>query len=525
LNSLGVASALVLTFGLSTAPEFATAADTVEISRQALRDKVRGGWAGQMIGVSFGFPTEFGYLNRTIPPDELPQWSPEMVHEALNQDDLYVDITLASVLDRHGLDAGSEDFAALFRDTQYPLWHANLSARRALRRGVPATLSGTPRFNMHANDIDFQIESDFIGLMTPGLPQESNRLSFTAGRVMNHGDGIYGGMFISAMYGAAFITDDPQTIVETGRAALPVDSRYAAVVGDALSLAAEYPQDWLEAWHLLTEKWSRGQACPAGALRDFNIDATVNGGYVALALLYGDGDFEKTMRLAARAGQDSDCNPASALGILGVVIGYDEIPSQFSKGIDAIAEEHFSFTTYSFNDIIESTLRRALSLIEKTGGDVGEENVRIRLQAPLPAALDDWTDYGVATERIGFRDDRWRWHGDWREDQRKVWRSEHASRISNEEGAEARISFTGTGAAVTGLLLPEGGRADIFLDAVLVATIDVYPDEEDAKTDEAIWHIFGLELIDHDLRIVVRGESFGASQGAEVSIDGLIVFE
>ena len=78
-----------------------------------------------------------------------------MVREALTQDDLYVDITFAEALDRHGLDASSEDFAALFRQAKYPLWHANLAARRALRRGIPATLSGTPRYNIHANDIDF----------------------------------------------------------------------------------------------------------------------------------------------------------------------------------------------------------------------------------------------------------------------------------------------------------------------------------------------------------------------------------
>jgi len=29
------------------------------ISRTSLEDKIRGGWAGQMIGVSFGAPTEF----------------------------------------------------------------------------------------------------------------------------------------------------------------------------------------------------------------------------------------------------------------------------------------------------------------------------------------------------------------------------------------------------------------------------------------------------------------------------------
>ena len=141
------------------------------ISIEELRGKVRGGWAGQMIGVSYGAPTEFVYLNRMVPVADLPVWKPEMIREALNQDDLYVDITFAATLDEHGLDATTADFAATFRDTEFALWHANLAARRALRRGVPGELSGTPKYNLHANDIDFQIEADFIGLMTPGLPR------------------------------------------------------------------------------------------------------------------------------------------------------------------------------------------------------------------------------------------------------------------------------------------------------------------------------------------------------------------
>jgi len=169
-----------------------------------LEDKIRGGWAGQMIGVSFGEPTEFRYLDRIIPEDELPEWRPEMVASTLNQDDLYVDMTFAGVLDEKGLDATTDDFGAMFREAKYHLWHANLAARRALRRGVPATLSGTPEYNAHANDIDFQIEADFVGLMAPGMPRASNDICLRAGRVMNHGDGILGGVFVSGMYSAAF---------------------------------------------------------------------------------------------------------------------------------------------------------------------------------------------------------------------------------------------------------------------------------------------------------------------------------
>ena len=131
-----------------------------------------------MIGVSFGGPTEFRHRESIIPEGELPEWDPATVADAIRQDDLYVDMTFAQVLDYKGLDATTEDFGAMFKDAKYHLWHANLAARRALKRGVPATLSGTPKYNAHANDIDFQIEADFVGLMTPGLPRLRTTFAF-----------------------------------------------------------------------------------------------------------------------------------------------------------------------------------------------------------------------------------------------------------------------------------------------------------------------------------------------------------
>ena len=73
--------------------------------------------------------------------------------------------------------------------------------------------------------------------------------------------------------------------------------------------------------------------CIDGALDPFNIDAKLNGGYVALGLLYGKGDFAKTLEVSTRSGQDSDCNPSSAAGILGVMLGYNRIPDVWKAGI------------------------------------------------------------------------------------------------------------------------------------------------------------------------------------------------
>lgn len=83
----------------------------------------------------------------------------------------------------------------------------------------------------------------------------------------------------------------------------------------------ENPNDWLKTWHLLQAKWSEVEHCPDGYKQPFNIDAKLNGGYVVIGLLCGNGDWYKTMNYATRCGQGAECNPANAAGILGTLIG------------------------------------------------------------------------------------------------------------------------------------------------------------------------------------------------------------
>ena len=486
-----------------------------EIPLADLRDKIEGGWAGQMIGVSYGAPTEFRSQAK-INESELPKWTPERVSNALQQDDLYVDMTLAKVLDERGLNAATYDFGVMFRNAKYPLWHANLAARRNLKRGVPAIGAGMPNHNAHANDIDFQIESDFIGLMAPGMPQATNELAARIGQMINHGDGVYGGMFISGMYAAAFFENDARKVVEAGLACLHSRSPYAKLIRDVLAWSAQYPDDWKKVWRLLEDKWDRRDPCPKGALKPYNIDAKINGGYVALGLLYGGRDFSKTLEISTRSGQDSDCNPSTAAGILGVMLGYRQIPEEWKSGIPAIADKEFAYTDFSFRSIVESTLKRTIALVKRNGGRLEGDKLVVKLQPPKPIRLELWDDYGSPVERIASSDPRWNFQG--------PWRSEGQARIANEKGAAALISFEGRGAIITGPFLPSGGKADVFLDGDLDRTIDVYPDEDSAKASEAIWHIFGLDRGKHTIALVVRGEPYPGSKGPDIAIDDLVVF-
>src|SRR6266436_8660400 len=121
-----------LTLGVALAPALAGAqtGPSRRLSRAALEDKVRGGWAGQMIGVSYGAPTEFK-SNGKINGGEI-KWSPEMVENSIQQDDLYVEMTFAEVMDKVGLLATTEQYGEMFKSSKYNLWHANAGARRNL---------------------------------------------------------------------------------------------------------------------------------------------------------------------------------------------------------------------------------------------------------------------------------------------------------------------------------------------------------------------------------------------------------
>ena len=484
------------------------------IALSELRDKIEGGWAGQMIGVSFGAPTEFRFRQQII-EGPLPEWKPERISNSINQDDLYVDMTFAKVLDDKGLGATTEDFGAMFKNAQYALWHANLAARRALKRGVPARLSGTPKYNAHANDIDFQIEADFIGLMAPGLPLAATDLAWRAGRVMNHGDGIYGGIFVSCMYSAAFFEKDPRKVVEAGLACLPAKSPYAMTIADVLQWSEE-EKDWKKTWKRIGDKWDKREPCPDGALKPFNIDAKLNGAYIVLGLLYGNSDFTRTMEIATRAGQDSDCNPSNACGILGTMIGYNRIPDQWKSGIPAIADTKFRYTDFTFHTIVDSTQKRAVATVQKNGGKLEGESLTVATQNPAPAKLELWDDYGSPVERVSAADSRWQWKGNWR--------MEKQTRVSAENGAEVSFGFDGTGAILVGPYLPTGGKADVFLDGKLDRTIDVYPDENSAKGGESVWHAFGLKNGKHTVRMVIRGEPYPGSKGSDVGVDEFVIF-
>lgn len=391
LYALLAASALVLAAASSCSKP---AAKEITISKEVLQDKIKGGWAGQVIGCTYGGPTEFKYSGSMI-QDYIPiDWKDGAVKWYYDNspglyDDVYMDLTFVDVFDRLGLDAPVDSFATAFAYAGYPLWHANQAARYNIRHGILPPDSGHWRYNAHADDIDFQIEADFAGLMSPGMPNSASAFCDKIGHIMNYGDGWYGGVYVAAMYALAFVYDDVEKVVTDALATIPAQSNFHHCMSDVIAWHRQYPDNWKQAWFEVQCKYSEDRCCPGGVFNNFDIDAVINSAYIVIGLLYGEGDFDKTLEISTRCGQDSDCNPASAGGILATMLGYSNIPEKWMANLHEVEDMDFAYTTISLNDVYRMGYEQALQVIARDGGEVLENEVKIALQEPEAVAFEE----------------------------------------------------------------------------------------------------------------------------------------
>ena len=474
---------------------------TLTMSKEVLQDKIKGGWAGQTIGVTFGGPYEFRFTGTYIQEYQPLVWyegylKKTMIESPGLYDDIYMDLTFVDVLERVGLDAPLDSFANAFAHAGYDLWFANQAARYNILNGIKAPHSGEPLNNLQADAIDYQIESDYSGLMNPGMPNSASALNDKIGHIMNYGDGWYGGVYMGAMYTLAFTSTDVNFVVTEALKVIPAKSDFHECMSDVIRWHKQYPDDWRQTWFEIEKKWSEDKVSPQGVFVPFNIDASINAAYVILGLLYGNGDYTKTLEIATRAGQDADCNPSSAGGILGTMLGYKNIPARWKLGLSEIEDMNFSYTTLSLNKTYAISFKHALEMIKRNGGKVGASDVTIRVQQPVAVRYEKSFDqvYPIA----------------------KTYLARDKSVIKDTMNFE----FDGTGFALLGSAVKKERdlaeyvfMADLYIDGQKVETAKL-PTLSLTRRHELFWKL-NLPRKKHSVTVVVTNPASGYELTAE----------
>ncbi|MBN2288811.1 MAG: ADP-ribosylglycohydrolase family protein, partial [Candidatus Glassbacteria bacterium] len=213
----------------------------------------------------------------------------------------------------------------------------------------------------------------------------------------------------------------------------------------------------------------------------FNIDAKINGAYIVVGLLYGNGDFGRTLDISTRCGQDSDCNPSSAGGVLGTLLGFSNIPEPWVRGLEKVEDKKFDHCNYSLQDVYRVNYRLAAELVRAAGGKVTDGSWTIRVQEPAAALLEVGFAGLVPSGRKELR----------------------RFRLAPDNPLKA--AFNGAAFVIGGGMEENRGKAacEVRVDGVLVEQVTLVGDYHDRRTP-LFWN-YDLEQGPHEIEVRMTG--------------------
>ena len=196
---------------------------------------------------------------------------------------------------------------------------------------VDGPFSSASYRNPYREWIGAQIRADFFGYVNPGNPERAADYAWRDGAISHIKNGIYGEMWVAAMLAGAYLcSDDAARVIYIGLGEIPAKCRLREDIDAVFAWHKEgigyeqavdrIHQRWNEAW---SHHWCHTNS---------------NAQIVAAALLWGNLDFTQTICYAVMAGLDTDCNGATAGSVLGMMLGADGIPVQWTKPMNDTLE-------------------------------------------------------------------------------------------------------------------------------------------------------------------------------------------
>jgi hypothetical protein len=357
--------------------------DIVTIPAEVLRDKIRGGLLGQILGDLNGLPHEMKYIAE---PGNVTGYTPALPQGAWTDDDTDFEWVYLKVMqDEDCLLLPPARISRLWKERiNRRIWCSNQYARQLMDLGIEPPLTGAAVLNPWA---DFNISGQFLcetfGLIAPALPRRAAEIGLNYTRVAIDGEPAQTTQLFTSMIASAFVEPDVHALLDIGLAAIDPDSTIAQIVHDVRRWHQEHPDDWRATRQLLKDKYSRYN----GQMRDRN-GYELNTGSVLAALLYGKGDFVQTLIAAFNCGWDADCNAATAGTIVGVMKGYRWMLAQGWPIVDRY--RNTTRENMPDDETITSFADRLIDLAEKVivvqGGERAVQDSRIVYQIPRQAA-------------------------------------------------------------------------------------------------------------------------------------------
>jgi len=297
--------------------------DTSVPSKQVInvneyRDKVLGCWTGKNIGGTLGAPFE----GRQAMPD-VTFYTQDLKGNPAPNDDLDLQLVWLQAIEDHGLYNLTPRLLGEYwidnitmPPNEYGACMANIA------RGLYPPLSGSCNNDKWKYSNGAWIRSEIWACLFPGAPDNACEFAYIDACCDHCGEGIYAELFTVSIQSAAFVVSNVRKLIEIGLSKIPKDCRVAR----SIKLVCE-----------LFDKGVAFKAAREAVVKDSEdlgwFQAPSNLGFVIIGLLYGKGDFGKSICLATNCGDDTDCTAATVGALLGIINGRSGLPEKWIEPI------------------------------------------------------------------------------------------------------------------------------------------------------------------------------------------------
>ncbi len=305
----------------------------MKLNFKEYKDKVYACWLGKNMGGTMGAPYEGKREILNVKGFATKKG------EALPNDDLDLQLVWLHAVEFEGpRNITSEVLGEYWLSFITGYWNEYGIARRNMEKGVMPPLCGDLQ-NPWKHSNGAWIRTEIWATLAPAYPDLAVRFALEDAKVDHgFGEGSYSAAFVAALQSAAFVVSDLRKLIEIGLAKIPSDCRTAKTVKLAIE-CYDGKKTWLEARNTIQKE--------NADIGDGWFQAPSNIGYVVIGLLYGEGDFKKSMLTALNCGDDTDCTAGTVGAIFGLMYGTSGIPKDWRE--------------YIGDDIVTGTINACLS--------------------------------------------------------------------------------------------------------------------------------------------------------------------
>ena len=290
----------------------------VRLNRATMEDKIYACWLGKNIGGTIGGPFEGKKELLDV------QGFVSEKGEPLPNDDLDLQLVWLCAMEEVGpYQLTARELGEYWINYLPPHWNEYGIGKANMKAGIMPPLCGELNNERWKHSNGAWIRSEIWACLAPGFPQVARRYAFEDACI-DHGmgEGTVAEQFTATLESLAFFATDIRAVLEEALEAIPAESRVAKAVRLVME-GYDRGDDWKDVRNALVE-----QSADIGWFQ-----APANVGFVVLGLLYGEGDFKKSMLYAVNCGDDTDCTAATVGAFLGIFYGTAGIPKDWAEYI------------------------------------------------------------------------------------------------------------------------------------------------------------------------------------------------